>query len=47
MIATSLEDAFDELGLQGYEEKDERRRRREKRAEKAGLRSKRVKADST
>ena len=47
MISTSLEDAFDEMGLQGYEEKDERRRKREKRAEKAGLKTKRVKADPT
>ena len=47
LIATSLEDAFDEMGLQGYEEKEERRRKREKRAEKAGLKSKRVKADPT
>ena len=45
MIASSLEEAIDELGLQGYEEKEERRRKRERRAEKAGLKGKRVKAN--
>ena len=44
-VAGGLEEAIDELGLQGYEEREVRRKRRERRAEKAGMRSKRVKED--